>query len=76
MSLWAVGISDNGCYQMGRYTQPPGRGMMSEMAISQQLLAIGNPSEAKLRGACCPSYPSSMVRVTSFISLISVITIA
>ena len=46
------------------------------MGISRQLSAIGNPSEARLRGACCPSYPSSMVRVTSFISLISVITIA
>jgi hypothetical protein len=36
---------------------------------------IGN-CEATLRSACCPRYPSSMVKVTSFISLISVITIA
>jgi hypothetical protein len=49
---------------------------LSVTAISRQSSAIGNPSAARLRGACCLSYPSSMVKRTSFISLISVITIA
>lgn len=35
-----------------------------------------NPSAASSGGACCLGYPSSIVKRTSFISLISVITIA
>src|ERR1700745_3256896 len=35
--------------------------VLSTIRISRQLSAIGNPSAARLRGACCLSYSSSMV---------------
>jgi hypothetical protein len=58
-----------------------------EMAILQakklnELVNEGNqdfstiPARSDFVRACCLSYPSSMVKWTSFISLISVITIA